>query len=72
MFMPAKVVNADAAWHFSHGMPTAGTCVAADGAVGEPPAARGGVFGWYVIGGGTAQAACVAQPAKGPPPAPAE
>jgi hypothetical protein len=72
MFMPANEVKTVGEWHRSQAMPTTGTWVAAEGAVGEPPAASGVVFGWYVNGGGDAQAACVAQPANGPAPLPAE
>ncbi|MEO8310597.1 MAG: hypothetical protein ABI520_05445 [Caldimonas sp.] len=46
MFMPAKEVKTDAAWHFSHVMPIVGTCVCDDGVVGEPFAANGVGFGW--------------------------
>ena len=46
MFMPTKEVNTVAEWHFSQLMPTVGTWVEADGAVGEPPAASGVTFGW--------------------------
>ncbi len=45
MFMPAKEVNTDAEWQRSQAMPTAGTCVCGDGAVGEAPGAKGMVLG---------------------------
>ena len=45
MFMPANDVNTAAEWHFSHVMPTVGMCVDGEGAVGEPPARSGVVFG---------------------------
>ena len=72
MFMPANDVKFVGEWHRSHAMPTAGTCVCGEGVVGDPPEASGGVFGWYVSGGGDEHAACVEQPANGPAPAPAE
>jgi hypothetical protein len=33
-------------WHPSHAIPGTGTCVEADGAVGNPPAAKGIIMGW--------------------------
>jgi hypothetical protein len=45
MFIPANDVKTVAEWHFSQAMPRTGTCVAEDGAVGEPPGANGVAFG---------------------------
>jgi hypothetical protein len=45
MFMPANDVYTDAEWQRSHAIPTVGTWVDVDGAVGDPPAARGVVLG---------------------------
>ena len=44
--MPAKDVKTVGEWHLSQPMPTVGTCVEADGVVGDPPVASGVVFGW--------------------------
>ena len=46
MFTLEKAVNVVGEWHSSQVMPTVGTCVAVDGAVGDPPAASGVVLGW--------------------------
>jgi hypothetical protein len=46
MFIGANDVNVEGEWHFSQVMPTVGTCVADEGAVGDPPEASGVVFGW--------------------------
>jgi hypothetical protein len=45
MFIPANEVNTFAAWHFSQAIPTAGTCVEVEGAVGDPPANKGVTLG---------------------------
>ena len=46
MFIPAKDVNTVAEWQSSQAIPTVGTCVCDEGAVGDPPANSGVAFGW--------------------------
>ena len=46
MFIPENDVNTVAEWQSSQAIPTAGTCVWVEGAVGDPPANNGVALGW--------------------------
>jgi len=71
MLVILNVVKFALEWQPSQAMPATGMWVDVDDAVGDPPAANGIIFGWYVIGGGDPQLASTAQPANGPAPVPA-